>query len=220
MLFGMFGTIEPGAPVRFSWRSIPDFGPNSGKPYGIGAGVGLQLGYVLVVAAAVGWATGASSALFVGVVGAVLTGLNLSLTTGPVDERDYRAAGEGLRRSTRRGASTGLAVVLVCSLGGGLLAGLGGGLAGGLAAVLGIGVIAGLIAFLNFGGVASIEATALRRSLRRADAIPPHLVRFLDYAADHVLLQRIGGGYRFIHTLLLDYFADLSQQPPAPHAKP
>jgi eukaryotic-like serine/threonine-protein kinase len=42
--------------------------------------------------------------------------------------------------------------------------------------------------------------------------VPPHLVRFLDYAADHVLLQRVGGGYRFVHILLRDYFADLSQQ--------
>jgi len=32
-------------------------------------------------------------------------------------------------------------------------------------------------------------------------------VRFFDEATGNVLLQKVGGGYRFIHRLLLDYFA-------------
>jgi hypothetical protein len=43
--------------------------------------------------------------------------------------------------------------------------------------------------------------------------IPHDYVQFLDFAAEHVLLQRVGGGYRFIHALLLDYFADLWTEP-------
>jgi hypothetical protein len=38
---------------------------------------------------------------------------------------------------------------------------------------------------------------------------PWQYVRFLDYAADRVLLRRVGGGYSFIHPLLMDYFASL-----------
>ena len=30
----------------------------------------------------------------------------------------------------------------------------------------------------------------------------------MDYAADHVLLRKVGGGYVFLHRTLLDHFAD------------
>ena len=33
--------------------------------------------------------------------------------------------------------------------------------------------------------------------------------RFLEYAHQRILLRRVGGGYMFVHKLLLDYFADL-----------
>jgi hypothetical protein len=33
--------------------------------------------------------------------------------------------------------------------------------------------------------------------------------RFLDYAADRIFLQKVGGGYRFIHRLLREHFADM-----------
>jgi hypothetical protein len=56
----------------------------------------------------------------------------------------------------------------------------------------------------------AIRTTALRRTLQHAGILPAHLARFLDYATDHVLLQKVGGSYRFIHILLRDYFADLS----------
>jgi hypothetical protein len=35
-----------------------------------------------------------------------------------------------------------------------------------------------------------------------------------DSASDHILLQRVGGGYRFIHALLLAYFASLQKDDP------
>jgi hypothetical protein len=34
---------------------------------------------------------------------------------------------------------------------------------------------------------------------------------FLDEAADRLLLRKVGGGYVFVHRLLLDHFADLRQ---------
>jgi hypothetical protein len=33
------------------------------------------------------------------------------------------------------------------------------------------------------------------------------LPRFLDYAAERILLRKVGGGYIFVHRLLLEYFA-------------
>ena len=41
--------------------------------------------------------------------------------------------------------------------------------------------------------------------------LPWNLPRFLDYAAERILLRKVGGGYIFIHRLLLDYFASLDE---------
>ncbi len=35
------------------------------------------------------------------------------------------------------------------------------------------------------------------------------LPRFIDYAAECILLRKVGGGYIFVHRLLLEYFASL-----------
>ena len=40
-------------------------------------------------------------------------------------------------------------------------------------------------------------------------ATPWNYQRFLDYATERMLLRKVGGGYIFIHRLLLDYFATL-----------
>ena len=113
---------------------------------------------------------------------------------------------------------SGLVVVLV----GGLVAGLalvfGLGLVVGLVGGLGIVVGVGLIHGLRTGMGAYVQHQLLRRALARLGLLPPRLTDFLDFAASQVLLQRVGGGYRFVHALLLDYFADqwpdLSAIPP------
>jgi hypothetical protein len=38
----------------------------------------------------------------------------------------------------------------------------------------------------------------------------------LDWASDKVLLQKVGGGYIFIHRLLMEHFAQLEATPAAP----
>ena len=62
------------------------------------------------------------------------------------------------------------------------------------------------------GGLASLRHLHLRLRLRRLGVVPPHYVRFLDDAARRILLYKDGGGYRFIHRLFLDYFADLEAE--------
>jgi hypothetical protein len=61
------------------------------------------------------------------------------------------------------------------------------------------------------GGLAAWRHGILRLLLRRAGVAPRHYVRFLDEAASCILLQKVGGGYSFVHRLLLDYFAALEQ---------
>lgn len=40
-------------------------------------------------------------------------------------------------------------------------------------------------------------------------SLPWNLIAFLDEAADRLLLRKVGGGYIFVHRLLLEYFASL-----------
>ncbi len=70
-----------------------------------------------------------------------------------------------------------------------------------------------IIIGLPFGGFACIQHMILRLLLWRAGFAPLYYPRFLDYAADHILLRKVGGGYIFVHRLLLEYFASLDTIP-------
>jgi hypothetical protein len=43
--------------------------------------------------------------------------------------------------------------------------------------------------------------------------LPWQALAFFNDACDRALLKRVGGTYRFIHRLALEYFADLSAEP-------
>jgi hypothetical protein len=75
--------------------------------------------------------------------------------------------------------------------------------------VLSAGLSAGLLFGLLMGGWACLRHHVLRLLLWRAGAMPWNYSRFLDYAAEHILLRKVGGGYIFVHRLLLEYFASL-----------
>jgi hypothetical protein len=71
------------------------------------------------------------------------------------------------------------------------------------------GCILGLAAGLLNGGMACIKHTFLRWSLWRAGVVPGNYPHFLDYGAERIVLYKVGGGYLFVHRLLLEYFASL-----------
>jgi hypothetical protein len=81
-----------------------------------------------------------------------------------------------------------------------------------LQAGLVVGLPVGLLAGLYLGGLACIRHGVLRWLLWRAGSIPWNYPRFLDYAAEHILLRKVGGGYIFLHRLMLDYFANLETE--------
>jgi predicted lipid-binding transport protein (Tim44 family) len=83
------------------------------------------------------------------------------------------------------------------------------GLVLGLAVGLVLGLGFWLFGVLDFGGAACVQHVVLRVMLVRGGLMPRRYVRFLEYAAERVLLRRVGGAYEFIHPLLLDHFADL-----------
>ena len=85
------------------------------------------------------------------------------------------------------------------------------------------GLVFGLLGFANimmlvwpigalwYGGFDIIQHYTLRLILLVQGHTPANYARFLDYAVDRIFLQKVGGGYRFIHRLLLEHFADMSE---------
>jgi hypothetical protein len=60
---------------------------------------------------------------------------------------------------------------------------------------------------LSFGGDDFIQHYFARLSLSTNGNMPINYLKFLDYCVDRVFLRRVGGGYIFIHRLLMEHFA-------------
>jgi hypothetical protein len=65
---------------------------------------------------------------------------------------------------------------------------------------------------LLFGGVSCIKHFILRLTLHRKRYSPWNYTHFLDYATDRLFLQKVGGGYIFVHRMLLEHFAEMSPE--------
>lgn len=73
------------------------------------------------------------------------------------------------------------------------------------------GAVYGLFIGLIFGGItACIQHFTLRLILYFNNYITWNYSRFLDYASERIFLQKVGGGYIFIHRMLLEHFAQTS----------
>jgi hypothetical protein len=68
------------------------------------------------------------------------------------------------------------------------------------------------ITALIVGGLACIQHIILRVFLQLLKSMPWNYPQFLDYAAEHILLRKVGGGYIFLHRLVLEYFAGLENK--------
>ena len=98
----------------------------------------------------------------------------------------------------------------------GLMVGLSVGLSIGLLAGLIMGVFVGLIVGLKrayvHGGEAYVGHYLFRYFLYLNGDIPFRYVRFLDYATDRIFLHRVGPSYLFIHRLIMEHFASLTDE--------
>lgn len=135
--------------------------------------------------------------LLFGLAFGLLGGLLFGLSTGQLDEHARAIPSQGILRSGQNALRVGLYS--------GLLGGLLGGLYGGLF----FGLLVGLFDGLIFGGIVYINHYILRYLLSLLGYLPWEYEHFLDAAAECILLQKVGGGYRFIHQELLRYFASL-----------
>lgn len=225
------GLVDPAEQPAYSLRwSLPSrfdldsqLGADLVGMLGVAVGIGLfgGLGIGLVGALFVGKDGG----LFVGKVGGLGIGLVLYLVFGLfllLDEglvvpevKVNISANDGTWRSGRNALFVGLVGALIVGLVGGLVGALvaGVGLVGAL--VAGVGLVFGLPFVLGTasfkGGGFFLQHWCMRLLLWRYGNAPFQYLRFLDYAAERILLRKVGGGYIFIHRMLLDYFASLPQ---------
>jgi hypothetical protein len=80
-----------------------------------------------------------------------------------------------------------------------------------------LGLISALAVGMKAGGLACLNHWAVRLLLICRGFTPWNYVKFLDIAADRILLRKVGGGYMFIHRMLLEHFAAryAESQPPS-----
>jgi len=180
--------------------------------FGLFAGVYVGLAFAIFIGPLVGLVAGSLTVPAVG--------LFFGCVLHEIDTRD--GSNEGMRLSTRfslfglvGGLGLGLAFGLVLTLYEGLVGGLLLGLAFGLYFAL----IGGLLAF----GEDCLKHVILRVWLVRNGSTPWNYARFLDFAAERILLRKVGGGYVFLHRILLEHFAAGYVEPSAgstPRVKP
>ena len=73
---------------------------------------------------------------------------------------------------------------------------------------LSLGVVFGLI----FGGYTLLQHYILRLILALYHLLPLRLIPFLDHCVDLIFLRRVGGGYIFVHRLLMEHFAEMDEE--------
>lgn len=192
------------------------------------------LGFLLIVLG-VGLSYGLNYGLAYGFIAGLsywlLVGLFQGASSETVEHRLRVAPNQRIRHSLRKGLilgvvssiivgliaflSIGLLIELSYGLKYGLLYELKYGLSNWLSIGLMMGLSIGLLAVLLNGGLAYLRHYTLRFLLWREGSIPCRFPRFLDKAASHLLLRKIGGGYIFIHRRFLDYIASLDLPSPS-----
>ncbi len=210
-------TTGLGLPLSTELGFRLSYGLSDGLSTGLSAGPGIGLTYGLMMGLIVG--VGIGLGYWLGL------GLFQSIAQEQIEDQDRQSLNQGVRRSALNSTIIGL-------LSGGIIGGLGflgywlsywlnEGLSKGLDAgpSEGVGyalsamwlfaIGGGLFGWAISGGWAVLRHFVLRWLLHRRQVFPWHTQVFLNNATACILLQRVGGGYSFIHRLLLEYFANL-----------
>ncbi len=168
-----------------------------------------------VIGATIGLLIGLSNNLAVGLISASILGLFFGIYFSLIGGRKYSTIAtetipnQGIYTTATNAGIIGLTYGLIFWLISGLiLTGIyRNGIISGLTSGLSYGLTIGAIAAILGGGKACIQHLTLRLILYHNGYSPWNYARFLDYAAERILLQKVGGGYIFIHRLLLEHFA-------------
>ena len=111
-----------------------------------------------------------------------------------------QATSNGIRIGSLVSISFGLLVILFQLLGV---------LTGHFISYLLLALLLGLFSGLILGGLAVLQIKILYWLLWQSRSTPRNYIEFLDYAAKHVLLSKVGSGYIFRYSLMQDYFYTL-----------
>jgi eukaryotic-like serine/threonine-protein kinase len=157
-----------------------------------------------------------------GIAIGLVTGIASGLTGSKMETRTV--PNQGIWKSARNAIRIGLAVSVAVGLPIGIACGTAWkaayllenestSLTVGLVTGGAIGLAAGIAVGLLFGGAAFIQHFSLRLLLYLNGDVPWNYARFLDYAAERIFLRKVGGGYIFIHRLLMEHFVTLKKKP-------
>ena len=154
---------------------------------------------------------GVQFGLFIGLLCGLLGGMINGISGGFIDKirEDKIRPNQGIRLTLNNGIIVCLMAMSIIGLFAGLFYWATDSLLVGLITGLIIGLNNGLIIGLNRGLAAVIKHYSLRLVLWRSGKTPFKFIPFLDYCAKLILLKKVGGGYIFIHRMLLEYFAGL-----------
>jgi hypothetical protein len=165
-----------------------------------------------------GMANGLAIGLVVGLSTIIISGLVSGLTADEIQTKTV--PNQGIWRSAYNALVLGGAAASIVGLLTALIYwlirepfGLQYGIAFELAAGMTAGFMTGSAVGLIYGGLSSIQHLVLRLLLWHSGAMPWNYTRFLDYAAERLLLRKVGGGYMFVHRLLLEHFAGRANAP-------
>ncbi len=175
--------IQAAEKLRFSLKKFLSQGLICGL---IGGLIGWLIGW------GIGWGIGE---LILGLIAGLIVGLIYGLIDGlvPLEIEIKKYPNQGIYESLKNYLNVGLIVGLIYGV------------------ILGLiyGVILGLIGGIDKGGGAVIQHSVLRIILFFNEDIPWDYGRFLEHAAKHRFIQRVGGRYRFMHDLLRKHFAKM-----------
>jgi DNA polymerase III delta prime subunit len=179
-------TINPVETLKWSWTSARDnmiFGLIGGMIGGLS--IGLMGGF------------GGFNGLLIGALSGGLIGLGGGLIGPGIKTRTI--PNQGIWQSAK--------ITIIFVLGAVLWLGL-------IFKLIGLPISLGIIHGLFFGptsraGEACLKHFILRVVFYSTGCNPWNYARFLDYATEHIFLQKVGGGYIFIHRLLLEHFAQM-----------
>lgn len=160
-----------------------------------GASSGFVFGWSFGLAAGIGFS------LTFAVAGAISYGM-IDINVEPLSKPN-EGTWRSFENAMRFGAVSGLWIGIVFGYLVGLLTNPINGLTTGLSFFLAGFMIAGTIA----GGVPVIQHCILRVLLFRYEDVPLRYPNFLNQTVYHIFLRKVGGGYIFVHRLLLEYFA-------------
>jgi hypothetical protein len=118
---------------------------------------------------------------------------------------------QGIWLSTKNALLIGLGFGIILGIFVGTVFGMLYGLQHGVINGLAVGIGFPLWGFIWYGGADVIQHYTLRVILWYRGHTPFIYFRFLNYATERIFLQRVGGGYIFIHRLLLEHFAAMDE---------